>query len=436
MPIPPAHTPPYRSDAPANLPGLVSRGHWFTAPLDYGDPTGPSIKLFAREIRATGAQDEDRPWLVFLQGGPGYGAPRPIDASGWLGRALEQFHVLLPDQRGTALSTPVQGNRVAALGSAAIQASYLSHFRSDNIVRDCELLRHHFTGGRPWTVLGQSYGGFCTLRYLSSAPEGLASALFTGGIPGLSATAQDVYALTYPSCAAKHECWFARYPSDEGRLAQLYARLAEEDIRLTDGDPLTPKRFSMTGLALGMSDGFETVHHLLELADASPDGPGDRAFLRAFERSILHDHHPIFSILHEACYTQETASNWAAHKVAAGFHGFPEGPGTMRYLNGEMIHPFMFKEISALRPLKEAAHILAAKTDWPVLYDAKVLAQNRVPAAAAVYTNDMYVPRELSLQTAAQVPHLKVWETDELEHNGLRVQGRRVLSRLIDMLAT
>jgi proline iminopeptidase len=107
----------------------------------------------------------------------------------------------------------------------------------------------------------------------------------------------------------------------------------------------------------------------------------------------------------------------------------------LRYLNGEMIHPFMFEEIGALRPIKDAAQLLAAKTDWPQLYDPGALAQNQVPAAAAVYTDDMYVPRDLSLETAQQIPHLQVWETDELEHNGLRVEGRRVLDRLLGMLA-
>jgi len=432
----PSPSAPLCSDPPAEFSGLVVRGHWFEAPLDHDSPSGPKIKLFAREVRTVGAQTEERPWLVFLQGGPGYEAPRPIDTSGWLGRALEQFNVLLPDQRGTGLSTPIQGERLAMRGSAAEQASYLTHFRSDSIVRDCELLRPHFTGGSPWTVLGQSYGGFCTLRYLSSAPEGLSSALFTGGIPGLSATARDVYTHAYPICQRKHEEWFQRYPQDEASLAGLYAQLHEEDIRLTDGDRLSPNRFSMVGLGLGMSDGFENLHYLLELAGASPAGAADRAFLRAYERAILHDHHPIFAVLHEACYTQESASNWAAQRVAAEFSGFPEGPGPLRYLNGEMIHPFMFEEISALRPLAQAAHLLAAKTDWPQLYDPTALAKNTVPAAAAIYANDMYVPRDLSLATADQIPGLKTWVTDELEHNGLRTQGRHVLDRLLGMLDT
>ena len=56
-----------------------------------------------------------------------------------------------------------------------------------------------------------------------------------------------------------------------------------------------------------------------------------------------------------------------------------------------------------LRPLREAADILAERDDWPPLYDPARLAANDVPAAAAVYYNDMYVDRELSMQTARAI---------------------------------
>jgi len=54
-------------------------------------------------------------------------------------------------------------------------------------------------------------------------------------------------------------------------------------------------------------------------------------------------------------------------------------------------------------------------------------------AAAAVYYNDMYVPRELSMPTAARIRGLRPWVTSEYEHDGLRVSGGRVLDRLIAM---
>lgn len=43
-----------------------------------------------------------------------------------------------------------------------------------------------------------------------------------------------------------------------------------------------------------------------------------------------------------------------------------------------MIFPWMFDELHALRPLKEAAHLLAEKEDWPSLYDIATLKTNKV----------------------------------------------------------
>ena len=94
--------------------------------------------------------------------------------------------MLLLDQRGTGRSTPATRQTLAGLGSAKAQADYLAHFRADSIVLDAELIRRELTGGAPWSVLGQSFGGFCTVTYLSFAPHGIREAFITGGLPGLS----------------------------------------------------------------------------------------------------------------------------------------------------------------------------------------------------------------------------------------------------------
>jgi hypothetical protein len=62
-----------------------------------------------------------------------------------------------------------------------------------------------------------------------------------------------------------------------------------------------------------------------------------------------------------------------------------------------------------------------------------VLAANEVPAAAAIYANDMFVPRALSEATAEGIAGLRVWLTSEYEHDGLRQAGDRVLGRLLDL---
>ncbi|MHA6782709.1 alpha/beta fold hydrolase [Pseudonocardia saturnea] len=170
------------------LPGLVTVEHELSVPLDHTDPAGARITVFAREV--ADPDGRDRPFLVYLQGGPGFEAPRPTrlpSSPSWLDRALTEFRVLMLDQRGTGRSTPVG----VLPGTPAEQARYLTHFRADAIVCDAEAFRAHLDSP-PWTVLGQSFGGFTTLAYLSQAPHGLREALFTGGLPPVGRHVDEV----------------------------------------------------------------------------------------------------------------------------------------------------------------------------------------------------------------------------------------------------
>jgi hypothetical protein len=70
---------------------------------------------------------------------------------------------------------------------------------------------------------------------------------------------------------------------------------------------------------------------------------------------------------------------------------------------------------------------------WPRLYDADVLAEVDVPCAAAIYAEDAYVDRVFSEETGRLLPGMRPWVTNELEHNGLRADGERVLDRLFGL---
>jgi pimeloyl-ACP methyl ester carboxylesterase len=433
------------------IPGLAITEHHFEAPLDHANPGGKKLQVFGRLLRTEedAANEVQKPLLVFLQGGPGYCAPRPSSDSGWLGLALKTFSVLMLDERGTGRSTPVTARTLARVGDAAAQAAYLKLFRSDSIVQDCELVRKELIGAEKWSVLGQSYGGFCAVHYLSAAPEGLAQVLLTGGIPPLDGDAQDVYRKTYASCARRNDEFYKRYPGDQLIVQRIAERLDRGAVYLPCGDLLTVRRFQTLGMLLGASDGFEELHYLLDHALVEGrHGMGPAAgshadelsliFLRGFENALNYDTNPIFSILHEACYTQAFASNWSAEAVRPEWDAFEwKGAGQTGplYLTGEMIYPWFFDEIGALKPLKEAAELLAKTADWPALYDLQVLKANQVPVAAAVYTGDMYVDYELSLETAASIQGIQLWCTDEYEHNGLRAEGELVLGKLLELLA-
>lgn len=47
---------------------------------------------------AVGKEEQPLPYLLYLQGGPGFEAPRPTEPSGWIRKACEEFRVILMDQ--------------------------------------------------------------------------------------------------------------------------------------------------------------------------------------------------------------------------------------------------------------------------------------------------------------------------------------------------
>ena len=159
---------------------------------------------------------------------------------------------------------------------------------------------------------------------------------------------------------------------------------------------------------LGMSDGPEELHHLLELPADSP----------LFAQTVLDGlpfslARPLYLVLHEACWAQGTATRWAAERTwPAVFDERPE------LFCAEHPQRWMLEGW----PLAEAADLLA-QHDWPVLYDLDVLAANEVPVAASIYLDDPYVPREFSEPAAQRIGALRTWRTDEHLHDGLRADA-------------
>jgi len=405
------------SERTYRVPGarLIEREH--VVPLDHGRPDGASITVFTREVAAPDGLD--RPYLVFLQGGPGFEATRPTSPpSGWLKRAILDYRVLLLDQRGTGRSTPV-GSDLPGEGASA-QAAYLTHFRADSIVRDAEMIRKDLGIDR-WSILGQSFGGFTSITYLSIAPEGLREAFLTGGLSPIGRPVDDIYGATYRRLVEKNRLYYARYPDDEERVREIVRRLDGEDIRLPSGDRLTSRRFRQLGLWLGDSAGFELLHHVIELPF------GSAAFLHDAQDGLHFARNPIYATLHESSYADGVATRWSAHRL------LPDEVEEKGYFTAEHVFPWMWEDYGGLQPHREAASLLAEHV-WPALYDADQLRRNEIPAAGTIYVNDLYVERDFAEETATTIRGLRTWQTDEFEHNGLRADGERVLGRLIDLV--
>lgn len=401
------------------VPGATFTEREHTVPLDHGAPDGRTISVFTREV-ADPDGGAGKPYLVFLQGGPGFEAVRPTSPpSGWMARALKDYRVLLLDQRGTGRSTPV--GEVIPGETPEAQAAYLTHFRADAIVRDCEHIRREL-GVERWSLLGQSFGGFTSMTYLSVAPDGLREAFITGGLAPIGRPVDDIYAATYVRLLERNARYFERYPEDRARVEAIHRRLADDDrpYLLETGERLTVRRFRQLGLWLGDSAGWELLHHVLELPIDSS------AFRYDVEAGVRFTRNPLYATLHESSYADGVATRWSADRLLPD--EIRDGP----HFTAEHVYPWMFEDYRPLRPHREAADLLAEHA-WPRLYDAGQLAANEVPVAATIYVDDLYVERAFAEETAAAIRGLRPWITNEYVHNGIRADGARVLDRLIDL---
>ncbi|ODM15078.1 hypothetical protein SI65_09574 [Aspergillus cristatus] len=428
-----------------NVPGKLRVAElFFDVPLDYSKPTEGTLRLFARsacrlskpaEPEKNG--DKQLPWMVYLQGGPGMGCRAPQDYA-WIGPVVDKgYQVLLLDQRGTGLSSTVTADTLARQGNAIRQAEYLKKFRADNIVRDCEAIRRCLTADYPedkrkWSVIGQSFGGFCAVTYLSMFPEGLTEAFLCGGVPPNVNNPETVYARTYEKVTERNKAYYAKYPEDAVRVKQIVQYLQENQVSVPSGT-LTPARIQQLGIMFGMHGKCGDLYNLILRAsnDLNIFGFLNRPTLNAIDGYGGFDNNVIYAVLHESIYCQGQASNWTADRQRA------EDPYFQIYLNknqiyftGEMIYKDMFESYTELNQLREVADILASTDDWPALYDYNQLANNEVPVYAASYVDDMYVHLEHSDNMAQKIKNCKRFITNTMYHDALRSKSDELMRQL------
>lgn len=314
--------------------------HSFEVPRDYSKPSSGTLRLFARSARkaekpADPADGPDAskklPWLLFLQGGPGFGCRSP-QSNAWTTTMLDRgYQVLCLDQRGTGLSSPLSASVLALRGDDQVQANYLKSFRADSIVRDCEAVRQALTAEYPeekrkWSVLGQSFGGFCCVTYLSTFPEGLKEVFLTGGLPPLVDHPDPVYERCVRKVMQRNEAYYQKFPEDVDRVKRIVtflSKFGDSTVRLPSEGSLSARRFQQLGLLFGGHGGIDQVHgksssltvtlgvltntiDLVLRASLDLDNVGHitRPTLSAIEQCQSFDEAIIYAILHEPIYCQ------------------------------------------------------------------------------------------------------------------------------------
>ncbi|KAJ2980807.1 hypothetical protein NUW58_g6848 [Xylaria curta] len=430
---------------PYLVPGkLLVKELWFEVPLDHSKPEGQTIKLFARSAvkyeKPIIESDEvvQRPYLLFLQGGPGHGTPAPQDSTLSKHMLDRGYELLLLDQRGTGFSCPSPRTRSRV---------------ADTLVKDSEAVRLCLTQDFPpekkkWTTFGQSFGGMMTMTYLSFAPEGLRECFITGGLAALDKGPEEVYQVTYQRAMERNRAYYKKFPQDVETVKVIAGKIqelgGEKGVPLPTGGFLTVKRLMTLGLHLGMDGGIDLVHNFIVRMKADLDNFGvfSHATLNTLEQDGGWDIAPIYTLLHEPCWCfgPGVAGKWAAERVGRGLSEYQwlrnDWPGLASlgdqplFFSGEMIFPFHFETCSELVKMKETAHILAHFDEWPWLYDIEQLGKNEVPVYAASY-NDMYVDAGLARVTASRIKGIKVFETNVLFHSAIRSKPDEVFRELL-----
>lgn len=429
---------------------------FFSVPVDYAKSDGPHIRIFVRNLiplgegKGSGTDDaeSDLPYLLYLQGGPGYGVDLPFSVD--LGNALhkKKYQTLWLDPRGTGLSTPITADifQMKQMDDEAI-AKYLKLFRADNIVRDCETIRHFLLDGkkdpeaRKWTIFGQSFGGFCATTYLSFHSDGLKEVFIAGGIPPMVDSPDAVYEALVLKVEERNKVYYAKYPQDVRSVRRILGFLEGNNVVIPNGGNLSVSRWLQLGMQFGSHGGIDRVHQLVfrAITDLDIFGKLSYGLLDSVQRTQSFDTNPIYAVLHEPIYCQGRMASWSAHRVIQKNDRFDWGKVKLMpddvpiYFTGEMIFPDMFEDYHHLRPLQGAAELLAYDKDWPVLYDKEALKKNTVKVNAATYYDDMYVDFGLVQQTASVIGNVEQFITNQSFHDGIRKHMDSILTTLFDL---
>lgn len=407
--------------------------------------------------------------ICYVQGGPGFPCGAPLSKSSYTQVLLEKgYQILYLDQRGTGYSTPLDGETFETLVPAEEgeteeehtdrQLKYILNFRADSIVEDLESIRKILLGkDGKFSLLGQSFGGFCSFTYMSKHPESLREVAVTGGVPPINRIADDVYTATYERTKERNVHYYDKYPQDIAKVKNILKYLYSHKVVLPDGGNLSVERFQQLGIMFGFQGGTDDLHQLVLKFDFDLTLLGKPTYttLSTIQASYSFDTNILYALFQEAIYcdgnnktSAQASTNWSADRLRysssnAQFVYSEEMVNSEKpiYLTGEMVYKSMFDDYSVLRKFKKLAFALHSYEDWSSLYDVPVLSSlswEKLPIVSATYVYDQYVDFNVTMKVKEEVfkgnGNLKQYITSEFFHNGIRADSEKVLGSLLSLI--
>ena len=348
------------------------------------------------------------------------GRPRRAGQQAPVPGRLEQgrgkdFRILMLDQRGTGLSSPIDRNTLPLRGNDAAQARYLSHFRADSIVADAEAIRSALGSGALDRLRPELRRILRPQLPLLRARRGCARCSSPAASPRWRGPADRVYRATFQRVAARNAEYFSWYPEDRAAVTRIARHLRDTEEFLPDGEPPHRRALPDGGLLPGRQHpgGCASTTCWRTPSWPPPTATASRTrFLEQVRGLVSRAANPLYALMHESIYGQCEATDWAAWRVLAGI---PRVPPRRRRAAADRRDglPLVLRAGPGAAPAAGAWHGCwprrttgsrsTIRTGWP---------STPCPWPPPCTRDDIYVDRELSLETAAAVRGLQVWESD------------------------
>ncbi|KAL2058846.1 hypothetical protein ABVK25_000138 [Lepraria finkii] len=158
-----------------------------------------------------------------------------------------------------------------------------------------------------WSIMGQSFDGFCCVDCLSRFPEALQEVFTTGGRPPLVKHSDQVYKYLFRKVAERNNAYYNKYAEDIHRVKHIIRYIEKENITLPSRGRLSVLRLRQLGILFGFHGTMDTVHEMITrfTSDLNQFGYFTRPTLAAFSDSLPFDTMPLYALVHEPLYARK-----------------------------------------------------------------------------------------------------------------------------------